>query len=122
MLLLAVTVALQVGLFALLVPFVGPGNASARAAMMLLPALWAARLVVALRNGRITRRLVRWGGAAGNPTLLRLGNPDVYTRREAPWSFHGYLAFEALVCLLAWVLVGGGVVAGPILDALGVPI
>mgnify|MGYP006278918639 CR=1 FL=1 len=121
MLFLAVTVALEMGLFALLVPFVGPGNASARAAMMLLPALWVARLVVALRRGRITRRLVRWGGAAGNGTLLRLTNPDVYTRREAPWSFHGYLVFEALVCLLAWVLVGGGVVAAPILDALGVP-
>lgn len=122
MLFLAITALLEGGLYAVMVPFLGPEDAMARAMVMLPPVLWTARLGVALKRGRITRRLVRWGGPAINQTFLRLTDPEVYVRREQPWNFHGYLLFEGFCCLVVWGLFGGSVVLTPILDVVGVEV
>lgn len=114
---------LQLGvLWALMLPVLGPDDAAARALVMLPPVLWTARLVVAVRRGRITRRLVKWMGRSYDATLLRISNPEIYTRRDEPWNYRGYLLFESLLCLLCWALFGGPVVLMPLLDALGVPL
>jgi hypothetical protein len=101
------------GLFVVLAVWIPVKDATQITAIMALPALWAARLVLAYRRGRITRRL------NFRRSSLALTNPAVLNRRSAFWRFHGYFLKEAIFCGFIWVLMLGNMVLPRIVPDLG---
>ena len=114
---LGMTMAIELALFVILALLLGPEESVKLTILMILPALWAARLFLGLRRGRITRRLL-FLSTLGIPTSLSLFNPDLLRRdggQGERWRFQSYIFREFLLCLLLWALM----VANMILPRIG---
>ncbi len=98
-------------LMALLLP---PGQAPGYLFLLLPPALWTLRLIVARRSGRISRRMPMLDGGPAMAGLFFAFRPEIYVRQGGFDNFTGYWIKECACCLLLWLLC-----LGPILMALG---
>ena len=74
--------------------------------------LWTARLWVALRRGRITRRMPMLDGGPAMQGLYWSFRPEVYERRPGFDNFTGYVFKESLCCGFLWILFALAPVAG----------
>lgn len=110
---LLVTALILLSLFLVLAALIPPEEALKITVVMVLPAMWATRLLLAYRRGRITRRLNfrRHSLSIANPTVLHRGN--------AFWRFHGYFLKEAFFCGFLWVLMLGNMVLPQVIPDMG---
>ncbi len=96
------TLAVLLGLFLALALVLPVGEARIHAGLMALPCMWAARLILAHRRGRITKRLL-FLATPGIDTSLSLTNPSVLDRDSQRWEFSSYFLRECAVCAFAWI-------------------
>ena len=103
------------GVFAVVLPLTG------EAVLLLnvlttgwIPALWAARLGCAAHRGAIRVRIGRRdniGEVGDQRWTLVLRDPRILTRDGDPFLFRAYFLMELVLCLLAWLLIVGPVLA-----------
>ncbi|MFP4584492.1 MAG: hypothetical protein ACLFN9_14070 [Desulfococcaceae bacterium] len=101
---LFVTALVLLSLFLVLAAFIPHEEALKITVVMVLPALWATRLLLAYRRGWITRRL------NFRRSSFAITDPRILNRRNAFWRFHGYFLKEAIFCGFLWVLMLGNMV------------
>ncbi|GAB5558584.1 MAG: hypothetical protein SynsKO_02310 [Synoicihabitans sp.] len=82
--------------------------------------MWWARLGLAIGTGKITRRFV-FIDNANLSTVLSLTKPDVVERKSGAWNFYAYVAREAFMCAVLWLVMGGGMIYPRMAEALGLP-
>ena len=73
--------------------------------------LWTARLIEALRSGRVTRRMPMLDGGPAMSGLFWSFSPEVYERRPGFDNFKGYVLKECACCFLLWLMLLGGPLA-----------
>lgn len=66
--------------------------------------LWTARLIVALRRGRITRRMPMLDGGSAMSGIFWRFRPEVYVREPGFDNFKGYVFKECCCLFLLWVM------------------
>lgn len=101
---LLVAAAVNALLFPLLALLLGASDAVALIIVLTPLSLWTARLIVAIRRGRITRRMPMLDGGRVMAGLFWSFNPEVYERRPGFDNFKGYVFKESMCCLLLWIL------------------
>lgn len=74
--------------------------------IMVVPSLWATRLLLAYRRGTITRRL----NFRSRSLSVSIARPPVLNRRVSFWRFHGYFLKETFFCGILWLLILGNTV------------
>ncbi len=103
------TLLIELVLFVALTILISLEEAKVLTPLMLLPAMWLARLLVARRRGRITRRL-RFARGLGMPTTLAITGVEVIERERDRWGFFAYFVTEGAFCLVLWALMLGNMV------------
>jgi hypothetical protein len=43
-------------------------------------------------------------------TVLSLTNPDLLERKSGAWSFYANVAREGFLCVVVWLVMGGGMI------------
>ncbi len=75
--------------------------------------LWAARLYVGIRRGKITRRMPMLDGGPTMKGVFWRFHPEIYVRSSGFDNFKGYVFKECLFCLLLWVMFLSAFIARP---------
>ena len=117
---MGITLALALGLFALIAPVLGIAEAKILTSLMVLPIMWWTRIFLAIGTGRITRRFV-FANNANIATVLSVTNPDLLERKDGAWDFYGYVTREVFMCTVVWLVMGGGMIYPRMAQALGLP-
>ncbi len=80
------------------------GQAGGYLLLLVAPGLWTARLIVARRSGRISRRMPMLDGGPAMAGVFWSFQPEIYQRRGGFDNFTGYWIKECACCLLLWLI------------------
>ncbi len=82
--------------------------------------MWWTRLLLAIGTGRITKRFV-FLNTANISTVVSLTKPEILERKSGTWTFYAYLLREGFMCVVVWLVMGGGMIYPRMAEALGFP-
>jgi hypothetical protein len=96
------------------------GQAKTTVGIMALHCLWAARLVLGYRRGRISDRFA-FISTVNIPTMLRITAATLIDKSEERYEYWNYILRETFMCAVMWALFLGGIVLPRVLQKFGLP-